>query len=128
MTPLVIDASAFIEVSLRSSRGRRVAEVLTRGPWHVPVHFDAEVFGAFARLHRRGHIDAMQLNDLLGDLAVVAIQRHPIHEFLTDAAGRIDGLSAVDALYASLTAALDATLITCDQGLASRVPGAILIN
>lgn len=128
MTPLVVDASAFIDAMLQSTRGQRVTDVLARGSWHVPAHFDAEVFGVVVRMYRRGHIDVDRRDEMLGALAAAAVVRHATHELIRDAAGRTGTLSAADALYASLASALDATLITCDRGLASQVPGAILIS
>jgi predicted nucleic acid-binding protein len=128
MTPLVVDASAFIDAMLQSTRGRRVADVLARGSWHVPAHFDAEVFGVVVRMYRRGHIDVDRRDRMLGALAAAAVVRHATHELIRDASGRTDTLSGADALYASLASALDANLVTCDRGLASQVPGAILIS
>ncbi len=128
MTPLVIDASAFVEAALRSGRGRRVAHVLTQGSWHVPVHFDAEVLGAYARLHRRGVLDTPQVEQLLIDLEVVELTRHDVHRSLRRAWRRTSNLSPGDALYAELTSQLVGTLVTCDAGLASQVAGAVLVE
>ncbi len=128
MTPLVIDASAFVEASLQSSRGRRVAQFLAHGSWHVPSHFDAEVLGAYARLHRRGLLDTTQVEQLLLDLEVVEVTRHAMHRSLRRAWQRTTNLSPADALYAELAAQLDATLVTCDAGRASQVAGALLVG
>lgn len=128
MTVLVVDASAFVEALLQSTRGQHVTEVLARGSWHVPAHFDAEVFGAVVRIHRRGLIDGDRRDEMLGALAAAAVMRHATHELIREAAGRTATMSAADALYASLASALEATLVTCDRGLASQVPGAILIT
>lgn len=127
MTALVVDASAFVEVSLQSSRGQRVAAALAHGAWHVPAHFDAEVLGAYTRLHRRGLLDASQVEQLLVDLDVVEFTRHAVHRTLRRAWRRTTNLSAGDALYAELATQLDATLVTCDAGLASQVADAVLV-
>jgi predicted nucleic acid-binding protein len=127
MTSLVVDASAFVEVSLRSSRGRRVEEALVNGVWHAPVHFDAEVLGAYVRLNRRGLLDPSQVEQLLVDLEVVEITRHAVHRSLRRAWHRTANLSPADALYAELAEHLGATLVTCDAGLASQVADAVLV-
>jgi predicted nucleic acid-binding protein len=124
----VIDASAFVETSLQSVRGRRVAQLLAQGSWHVPAHFDAEVLGAYARLHRRGLLDTTQVEQLLLDLEVVEVTRHAMHSSLRRAWRRSANLSTGDALYAELTAQLTGTLVTCDAGLASQVAGALLVE
>lgn len=127
MTALVVDSSAFVELSLQSSRGRRVAVTLAQGTWHVPVHFDAEVLGVYSLLHRRGLLDADQVEHVLLDLEVVDITRHGVHRTLRRAWRRTANLSAGDALYAELAAQLGAILVTCDAGLASQVSGAVLV-
>ncbi len=114
-------------MSLQSSRGRRVAMTLQQGAWHVPVHFDAEVFGALTRLHRRGVLDALQVEQHLLDLEVVDFTRHGLHLTLRQAWRRTTNLSPGDALYAELAAQLGATLVTCDAGLASQVSDAVLV-
>lgn len=128
MNPLVVDASAFVEVSLRSSRGRGVEEALAHGVWHAPVHFDAEVLGAYARMHRRGLLDNSQVEQLLVDLEVLEITRHGVHRSLRRAWRRTANLSPADALYAQLAEELGATLVTCDAGLASQVTDAVLVG
>jgi predicted nucleic acid-binding protein len=128
VTALVIDASAFVETSLQSGRGRRVAQLLAKGSWHVPAHFDAEVLGAYARLHRRGLLDTTQVEQLLLDLEMVEVTRHGMHRSLRRAWRRTANLSTGDALYAELTAQLTGTLVTCDASLASQVAGALLVE
>jgi predicted nucleic acid-binding protein len=128
VTVLVIDASAFVEASLQSGRGRRVAHVLAQGSWHVPAHFDAEVLGAYVRLHRRGMLDTTQIEQLLFDLEVVELTRHEVHRSVRRAWRRTANLSTGDALYAELTSQLTGTLVTCDAALASQVVGAVLVQ
>lgn len=128
MTAVVLDASAFIEAALRTRRGRRVAELLADATWHVPGHFDAEVFGVYARLHRRGLLTEGQVTELLGDLMAVELIRHPVTSVLQGAWSWIGDLSPRDALYAELARRLATPLLTCDAGLATRSPGAVFVD
>lgn len=128
MTALVVDASAFVEVCLRTPRGQRAAAVLVGAQWHVPAHFDVEVFSAYARLFKRGLLTRDEARNLLGDLRVINAIRHEVHHRVGLAWHRIDNLSPADALYAELAASLNAPLVTCDAGLAAQVPDAVLIE
>ena len=128
MTPWVVDASAFVEMGMQTVRGRHATAVLADADWHVPAHFDAEVFSVYTRLFRRGQLSRTQVRELLGDLRVVGVTRHEIHHRIGLAWRRIDNLSSGDALYAELAFSLDAPLITCDAGLAAQVPGSVLVG
>ena len=128
MTVLVVDASVFVEVGLRTPRGLRAAAVLVDAQWHVPAHFDVEVFSAYVRLFRRGLLTREQARDLLGDLRAIGAIRHEVHHRIGLAWHRIDNLSPADAFYAELAASLSAPLVTCDAGLAAQVPDAVLVE
>jgi predicted nucleic acid-binding protein len=128
VTALVVDAAAFVEVGLRTPRGQRAAAVLSDAQWHVPAHFDVEVFSAYARLFRRWRLTREEARDLLGDLRVIGAIRHEVHHRIGLAWHRIDNLSPAGALYAELAASLDAPLVTCDAALAAQVPGAVLVE
>lgn len=128
MTAVVVDASAFVEVGLRTPRGQRAAAILIDAQWHVPAHFDVEVFSAYVRLFRRGLLTREQAQDLLGDLRAISARRHEVHHRVGLAWHRIDNLSPADAIYAELAASLNAPLVTCDAGLAAQVPDAVLIE
>ena len=128
MNAVVLDASAFVEMVLRTSRGRRVVAAIREVSWHVPAHFDIEVFSAIGRLHRRGLLDAENARSLVAELAVIAVERHPVAPLLESAWHYLEGLSPADALYAELSRRLSAPLVTCDSGLAQRSPGSILIE
>lgn len=128
MNAVVLDASAFVEMVLRTSRGRCVVAAIREVSWHVPAHFDIEVFSAISRLHRRGLLDDENARPLVAELTVIAVERHPVVPLLESAWHHLEGLSSADALYAELSRRLSAPLVTGDAGLAQRSPGSILIE
>lgn len=124
---LVLDASAVIDLLLRSDRGERVAQALSASDTDeltTVAHLDAEVFSGFARLHRAGELDADEVAELLRRLADLAVPRMPITRELLEAAWALrNDIAARDALYVASARALNATLLTTDGSLARAVPG-----
>ncbi|MDQ3781487.1 MAG: PIN domain-containing protein [Actinomycetota bacterium] len=123
---LVVDASAVIDLLVRSVRGDRVRGFLAERAdedMATVAHLDAEVFSGLARIHRAGHLDADHVAELLGRLGDLAVTRLPITTALLRAAWRLrDTISARDSLYVAAAAALSAGLITTDERLARAVP------
>jgi predicted nucleic acid-binding protein len=123
---LVVDASAAVDLLVRSAAGERVREALTvaEDPTLVTVaHLDAEVLSALARLHRADVLTHRQVTDLLDRLATLAMQRLPITPTLLRAAWRLrDSIAARDALYVAAAKAVDGKLVTTDDRLARAVP------
>ena len=54
MSLVVLDASAAVELLLRTPAGSRAQAALRGQQVAVPAHFDAEVFSALGRLVRAG--------------------------------------------------------------------------
>jgi predicted nucleic acid-binding protein len=64
----VVDASAIVDLLIRSDAGERVRRRLLddAGAALVTVtHLDAEVFSALARLHRAGDLSTTEVDELL---------------------------------------------------------------
>lgn len=117
---LVVDASAIVDLCLRSRRGDGVGEILLDDPdlSHAPDPLDAEVLHALRRYERKGELTAARAAeslDLLHDLPIV---RHPSLSLLPRAWQLRRNITVYDALYVTLAEALEARLVTCDARLA----------
>lgn len=123
---LVVDASAIIDLLVRSVRGDHVRGFLAeRADEDIATvaHLDAEVFSGLARTHRAGHLDADHVAELLGRLGDLDVTRLPITTALLRAAWRLrDTISARDSLYVAAASALSAGLVTTDERLGRAVP------
>lgn len=125
--PVVIDASAFVELLLRDDLGRAVGRRLRGHDLHAPAHFDAEVLSALGRLHRDGRLTPGQVGAKLGELLGMPVDRHPVQSVVLGAWRRRRNLRLTDALYVELAEHLDATLVTTDRRLARSATVAELV-
>jgi predicted nucleic acid-binding protein len=126
--PLVVDASALVDLLLGNDVGIRVQFRLRGQELHAPAHLDAEVLSALGRLHRAGELDDGQVAERLDALATAAIERHPLPNLLAGAWTRRHTMRLVDGLYIELAEQLDATLLTTDGPLAAAADIAELIE
>lgn len=126
--PLVVDASALVDLLLGNDVGIRVEFRLRGQELHAPAHLDAEVLSALGHLHRAGEVDDEQVDERLDALATAAIERHPLPNLLAGAWARRHTFRLVDALYVELAEQLDATLLTTDGPLAAATDIAELIE
>ncbi|MFZ0889498.1 MAG: type II toxin-antitoxin system VapC family toxin [Candidatus Binataceae bacterium] len=118
---IVLDASAAIELLLRTSTGSRVeARVFAPGvSLHAPHLIDVEVAQVLRRYVAAGAIAPSRGNDALQDLRDISLIRYP-HDVLLERIWQLRGnLTAYDAAYVALAEALDAPLLTCDRKLKS---------
>lgn len=121
---IVVDASALLEVLLRTPAAEKVEERLfdERESLHAPHLLDVEVAQVLRRYAGSGEIDPERGRAALIDLADFPIRRYP-HGILLPRAWEIrDNLTAYDAVYVALAEALDAPLLTRDRRLATA-PG-----
>ena len=123
---LVLDASAIIDLLVRSDRGEQVRDLLIERADEdlaTVAHLDAEVFSGLARTHRAGNIAADEVAGLLRRLGDLAVARLPITGELLDAAWALcDNIAACDALYVAAARALPGELVTTDDRLARAAP------
>lgn len=120
--PLVIDASAMIDLLVGSPLADSIQSRLHGHELHVPAHFDAEVLSALGRLHRGGHLTVRQVTVRLQRIAAAPIQRHVLPPLLAGTWRRRHNLRLVDALYVELANKLDAAIVTTDAGMAAALP------
>jgi predicted nucleic acid-binding protein len=125
--PLVVDASAWVNLLGNATSAPLIAAVLRDRALHAPAHLDAEVLSGLGRLHRAGVLTPRQVEARLARFARSPVTRHALCPLLAGAWQRRRRLSLPDALYAALADALQATLVTADAGLASAFPRSRLI-
>jgi predicted nucleic acid-binding protein len=112
---IVLDASAFVDaVAGRTS----VVDRLEGEDIHAPQVIDVEVLSALRRFVATGRVDVERVADALGILEPSDIHRHPHTPLLRLAWPLRDTVSAYDAAYVTLAAALDVPLVTADRRLA----------
>jgi predicted nucleic acid-binding protein len=117
---IVVDASALIEVLLRTPAARAVENRLfAQGQTlHAPHLLDVEVTQVIRRYAAKGEIDGERGREALTDLSDLPLQRYP-HSFLLPRVWDLrNNLTAYDVVYVALAEVLDATLLTRDQRLA----------
>jgi predicted nucleic acid-binding protein len=116
---IVVDASVLIDVLVGEGRGvGRIADEDLNAP-HL---LDAEVANVLRRRTLSGALDAAFAARALDDLNELQIARYGHLELLERCWELRSNLSVYDALYVALAEALDAPLVTLDQGIAA-VPG-----
>ena len=113
---IVIDASAFLEVLMRSTSGLTVEALLE--DTMAPDLLDAEVFHRLVRAEQGGALQPIQLDERLALLYDAPIERVPCRELLITARRFGTAMSGYDALYAALAGSLRCPLITTDGHLA----------
>jgi predicted nucleic acid-binding protein len=121
---IVIDASALLEILLRTDRADRLMERAFEGSeqMHAPQLLDIEITQVLRRLVRQKEITVTRAEQALDDLANLLIERHE-HQALVPRVWQLrDSLNAYDGAYVALAEALAAPLLTCDAKLA-RVHG-----
>lgn len=123
---LLVDASAVVDLLVRTEHGARVRRFLTQAheiTLMTAAHLDAEVLSALARLNRADILTDAEVQDLLGRLADLAMQRLPITGSLLRAAWDLRGdIAARDALYVAAAGLVGGRLLTTDDRLARALP------
>jgi predicted nucleic acid-binding protein len=117
---IVVDASAVLELLLRTERGERVADRVfaPEQRLHAPHLIDVEVTQALRRLVQLKEIDAARAELALGDFLALVFERHSHLETLPRLWQLRDALTAYEASYVALAEGLQAPLLTCDGKLA----------
>jgi predicted nucleic acid-binding protein len=118
---IVLDASAIVELLLRSTAGEQVAHEL-RDPdnvVHLPHLAAVEVMQTLRRLNRLGVLSSERAGQAVADLADLAGIRHDHEPLLPRIWELRENLTAYDAAYVALAEALDAPLLTFDLKIAS---------
>jgi predicted nucleic acid-binding protein len=118
---IVVDASALIEVLLRTPNAGAVEERLlgSGATLHAPHLIDVEVAQVIRRYAAVGEITGARGREALTDLVDFPLRRYP-HEFLLPRVWELRAnCTAYDAVYVALAESLDAPLLTRDRRLAA---------
>ncbi len=117
---IVIDASAVIELILRTKLGEQV-ELRALSPderLYAPDLLDLEVAQVLRRLTHLKEITAVRAQEALDDYAGLFVERAAHRELLRRVWELRDSMTAYDGAYVALAEAFDAPLLTCDGKLA----------
>ena len=118
---IVVDASAVLDLLLRTSLGDRVLQRMevVGESLHAPHLLDPEVVQGLRRYHRQGVLTDLRASQALEDFADLPIVRYP-HDVLIDRVWQLrHNVTAYDACYIALAEALDAPLLTTDRRLSA---------
>ena len=115
--PSVVDASAVVELLLRTPAGEAALGAIGNEPVFAPELLDAEVLSALAGLERGGKISADRADRAIEQLVGAPIDRVPHLGLVSAAWKRRASLSTYDGLYVALAARLDCPLVTADARL-----------
>jgi predicted nucleic acid-binding protein len=118
---IVIDASALVELLLRTPVAPAVRERLSRTgqTLYAPHLIDIEVAQVLRRYAATGQIEPARGRSALDDLFDFPLYRYP-HDVLLERVWELrHNLTANDAVYVALAESLDATLLTRDRRLAT---------
>jgi predicted nucleic acid-binding protein len=119
--PVVVDASALVELLLQSERAPAVLQAVGRTEMVAPDGINPEVLSALRRLERIGELSAGRARQAIDDLLDAAVRRLPTLPLLPDAWMLRAGVTSYDACYVALARNLGCPLITGDLKL-SRAP------
>jgi predicted nucleic acid-binding protein len=117
---IVVDASAILEVLLRTPSGVSIQRLIFSPDQtlHAPHLLDIEIAQVIRRYEAKGAIDDGRGREALSDLGDLPIQRYPHDLFLPRVWQLRRNLTAYDAVYVALAEGLDAPLLTGDHKLA----------
>lgn len=123
MTELVADASALVELVLRTEIGERIADALTANDFelHVPSLCDVEVASVFRGLSLSGRLTDMRLRQAQEDYLALPLERHGHVQQFDEILRLRHNFSSYDAAYVTLAVDLGTGLLTADQRLSRAV-------
>lgn len=115
---IVVDASAVLELLLRTPSGLRVEHRMLADHACAPHLLDADVFHRIVTMGKHGHLDGSEVVSGVADLAdapIARVDHRPLFDLAADFSAAMSGY---DALYAALARVTSATLVTADRRLA----------
>jgi predicted nucleic acid-binding protein len=120
VTPVVIDASAGVELLADTTRGRALRTLLSADavPW-APETFYLEVGTVLRRWDLNRVLTPDRISQALRQLAAWPLRVAQVRSLFADAWGHRYNLTFADATYVALAEHLSAELLTDDHKLAS---------
>jgi predicted nucleic acid-binding protein len=120
--PVVIDASALVDLVVQSERAPAVAQAVGSTDMVAPDVVNPEVLSILRRLERTGELAAREAVQAVEDLMDAPVRRFSTLPLLAEAWSLRANVSAADACYVVLARILRCPLVTADRKL-SRAPG-----
>jgi predicted nucleic acid-binding protein len=120
-SPIVIDASALVELLLQTSIGAMVNQAIGEAELVAPDVVNPEVLHSLRGLERGGKLTSARASEAVGRLTRAPIARVPTVGLMREAWSARSNLSAYDACYVALARAFDCPLLTIDRPL-TRAP------
>ncbi len=121
VSQLVIDASALIELLLRTPRAEPLEQRLfsERFNLNAPYFIELEVAQALHRYYESADLSAKRMQQALSDFKTFSITRHSCESLLPRILEIQKRGSIYDAIYIALAESLPAPLLSCDASLGS---------
>lgn len=118
---IVADASAVLELILKTKRGAKIQDRLlsSRETVHAPHLIDLEVCQVLRRYLRNRELTADRAADAIEDFQSIRIFRYPHQIFVKRIWELRDNMTAYDAAYVAIAETIGAPLLTTDKRLAS---------
>ena len=120
--PVVIDASALVELLLWRERAPAVVQAVGATEMVAPDVINPEVLWALRRRERAGTLRADRARQVVEDLLDAPVRRFPTLELLPVVWTLRANVTSYDACYVALARELGCPLVTADRKL-SRAPG-----
>ena len=120
----VVDASAVVELLLRSSLGERVRRRILNADeeLHAPYLIDIEVLHVLRRYNRIHEMSDRRAEEAISDYLALLIERHSHEVVLARVWELRSNLTAYDATYVALAELIGTPLVTVDRRLAKAAP------
>jgi predicted nucleic acid-binding protein len=119
--PVVVDASALIELLLQTRRAAAVLQAVGNTEMVAPDVINPEVLSSLRRLERMGQLQTRRASEAVDDLLDAQVRRLPTLPLLPAAWRLRASVSSFDACYVALARDLGCPLVTGDLRL-SRAP------
>ncbi len=120
--PVVVDASALVELLLRRERAPAVVQAVGDTEMVAPDVINPEVLWALRRRERRGTLRPDRARQAVEDLLEAPLRRFPTLELLPVVWQLRANVTSYDACYVALARELGCALVTGDRRLA-QAPG-----
>jgi predicted nucleic acid-binding protein len=120
--PVVLDASALVELLLQSDRAPAVLQAIGSIEMVAPDVINPEVLSTLRKMERRSEVRAERASLAVDHLVAAPVRRFPTLPLLPAVWELRAGVTAYDACYVALARDLGCPLVTADLKL-SRAPG-----
>jgi len=122
LVAVIVDASAVVELLLKSDLAPRVAKRLFGQELHAPQLIDIEVLNVLRRYNAFGELSDVRAEEAIIEYSRLALERHSHEVLLHRIWEQRSNLTAYDAAYVALAELLGMSILTLDKRLAKAAP------